>query len=94
MLLIAATLFMLVTGYSWHIKSTTFFGGLGLVFYLILVVASLGWRAQVATGVYLAVGGGLVFAGGIALSVFREKLLALPDQIAHRKGVFSMLNWR
>jgi hypothetical protein len=57
-------------------------------------VASLGWRAQVATGVYLAVGGGLVFACGIALSVFREKLLALPDQITHRKGVFSVLNWR
>jgi hypothetical protein len=46
------------------------------------------------TGVCLAVGGGLVFASGIALSVFREKLLALPDQIAHRKGVVSMLNWR
>ena len=94
LVLIAVTLVMLVTGYSWHIKSTTFFGGLGLVLYLILVVASLGWRAQVATGVYLAVGGGLVFASGIALSVFREKLLSLPDQIAHRKGVFSMLNWR
>ena len=86
LVLIAATLFMLVTGYSWHIKSTTFFGGVGLVFYLILVVASLGWRAQVATGVYLAVGGGLVFAGGIALCVFREKLLALPDQIAASEG--------
>ena len=94
LVLIAATLFMLVTGYSWHIKSTTFFGGLGLVLYLILVVASLGWRSQVATGVYLAIGGGLVFASGIALSVFREKLLSLPDQIAHRQGVFSMLNWR
>ncbi len=93
-MLIAVTLFMLVTGYSWHIKSTTFFGGLGLVLYLILVVVSLGWQAQVATGVYLAIGGGLVFASGIALSVFREELLSLPDQIAHRQGVFSMLNWR
>jgi hypothetical protein len=92
--LVATTLVMLVTGTSWHIKSTTFFGGLGLVLYLFLVVASLGWRAQVATGVYLAVGGGLVFASGIVLSVFREKLLSLPDQIAHRKGVFSVLNWR
>jgi hypothetical protein len=92
--LVATTLVMLVTGTSWHIKATTFFGGLGLFLYLLLVVASLGWRAQVATGVYLAVGGGLVFASGIVLSVFREKLLSLPDQIAHRKGVFSMLNWR
>jgi hypothetical protein len=94
LVLIAVTLLMLVTGYSWQIKSTTSLGGLGLVLYLILVVASLGWRAQVATGVYLAVGGGLVFAVGIALSVFREKLLSLPDQISRREGVFSMLNWR
>jgi hypothetical protein len=89
----AATVVILI-GTSWHIKSTTFFGGFGLVIYLLLVVASLGWRAQVATGVYLAVGGGLVFASGIVLSVFREKLLSLLDQIAHRKGIFSMLNWR
>ena len=93
-MLIGVTLVMLVTGYSWHIKSTAFFGGLGLVLYLMLVIASLGWRAEVATGVYLAVGGGLVFASGIALSVFRENLLSLPDQIAHRQGLFSMLNWR
>jgi hypothetical protein len=56
------------------------------------------WRTRPAwsgrRGLALAVGGGLVVTGGIALSVFREKLLALPDQIAHRKGVFSMLNWR
>ena len=94
LVLIAVTLVMLVTGYSWHIKSTTFFGGLGLVLYLILVVASLGWRAQVATGVYLAVGGGLVFACGIALSVFRETLAVPPRPDRPSEGVFSMLNWR
>ena len=94
LVLFAVTLFMLVTGYSWHIKSTTFFGGLGLVLYLIVVVVSLGRQLDVATGVYLAVGGGLVFATGIVLSVFRDKLLSFPDQIAHREGVFSMLNWR
>jgi hypothetical protein len=94
LVLILVTLLMLVTGYSWQIKSTTFSGAIGLVLYLVVIVVSLGWRAQVATGVYLAVGGGLVFACGIALSVFREKLLSLPGEITHRKGVFSVLDWR
>ncbi len=42
------------------------------------MLASLAYRPQVAVGVYLAVGGALVFATGIALSVYREKLLKLP----------------
>jgi hypothetical protein len=92
--LLAVTLPMLVTGYSWHIKSTTFFGGCTLVFYLLVIVVSLGWKQQVAVGVYLAVGGGLVFALGIALSIYREKLLELPNQIARREGIFTVINWR
>ena len=94
LVLICLTLVMLVTGLSWHIKSTAFFGGLGLALYLMLVIVSLGWRSEVATSVYLAVGGGLIFASGIALSVFRESLLSLPDQIEHRTGIFSVMNWR
>jgi hypothetical protein len=45
-------------------------------------------------GVYIAIGGALIFGIGIALSVYREKLLALPERIAKREGVFRMLNWR
>ena len=92
--LLAVTLLMLVTGYSWQIKSTTFFGGSSLVIYLLAIVISLGWQQQVAVGVYLAVGGGLVFALGIVLSIFRDKLVELPDQIAHREGIFRVMNWR
>jgi len=85
---------MLVTGYSWQIKSTTFFGGISLTSYLIIVVVSLGWQQQVAAGVYLAVGGAVLFGLGIALSVYREKLLKLPQRIAEREGVFRVLDWR
>jgi hypothetical protein len=35
-----------------------------------------------------------VFALGVALSVYREKLLELPEQMAKREGVFRILNWR
>ena len=42
----------------------------------------------------LAVGGAVIFAAGIALSVYRDKLLQLPDHIAKREGIFRILNWR
>lgn len=94
MALFVVTVALLVTGYSWQIKSTTFFGGASLTLYLIIIVVSLGWQQQLAAGVYLAVGGGVLFGLGIALSMYREKLLQLPEQIAKREGVFRMLNWR
>ena len=92
--LFVVTVALLVTGYSWQIKSTTFFGGASLTLYLIIIVVSLGWQQQLAAGVYLAVGGGVLFGLGIALSMYREKLLQLPDQIAKREGFFRVLNWR
>ena len=57
-------------------------------------MVSLGWQQQFAAGVYLAVGGAVLFALGIALSMYREKLLQLPEQIAKREGIFRILNWR
>jgi hypothetical protein len=94
LVLFAVTVLMLVTGFSWQIKSTTVFGGLSLVLYLVIVVVSLGWRQQVAAGVHLAIGGALLFAVGIVLSIYRERLLQLPERIADRRGVFRILNWR
>ena len=92
--LFGVTVALLVTGYSWQVKSTTFFGGASLTLYLIIIVVSLGWQQQLAAGVYLAVGGAVLFALGIVLSMYREKLLQLPEQIAKREGVFRILNWR
>ena len=59
-----------------------------------MLVADLGRQQNWAVGVYLAIAGGVVFLLGIALSVYRERLLALPEQIAHREGIFKLLDWR
>jgi hypothetical protein len=61
---------------------------------LIIIVVSLGWQQQVAAGVHLAIGGALLFALGVALSIYREKLLRMPERIVKREGVFRVLNWR
>jgi hypothetical protein len=92
--LLTVTILMAVTGVAWQIKATTICGGGALVFYLIVLVASLAYHPQVAVGVYLAVGGAVLFAIGVALSIYRDKLLQLPDLVAQRKGVFRILNWR
>ncbi len=92
--LFTVTVLLLVTGFGWQIKSTTCLGGLSLVLYLIIIVVSLGWQQQVAAGVHLAIGGALLFGLGVALSIYREKLLQLPDRAVKREGVFRVLNWR
>lgn len=94
MALLAVTSLMLVTGLSWQVKATTIWGGGALSLYLIVLVASLAYHPQVAIGVYMAVGGALVFAAGIALSVYRDRLLQLPERVANRQGVFRILSWR
>jgi hypothetical protein len=92
--LVAVTVIMLVTGYSWQLKAPTLIGGSALATYLVVLVGMLAVHPNVAMGVYLAAGGGLLFAAGIGLSVYRERLLALPEQIKSREGVFRVLNWR
>ena len=69
-------------------------GGLGLGTYLLVLVGTLAYFPNVAMGVYLAAGGGLLFTAGIALSIYRERLLELPGKMARREGVFTVLTWR
>jgi len=92
--IVVLTILMLVTGYSWKVKSTTLAGGGTLFLYLLAIIGQLAYQPQVATGVYLAIGGGLLFLMGVCLSVYRETLLLLPDRIAKREGVFQVIGWR
>lgn len=85
---------MLVTGCGWRIKSTTILGGSALLAYLVILVASVAYRPEVAVGVYLLVGGAVIFAVGVLLSIYRERLMQLPDLIARRDGIFRIIGWR
>jgi hypothetical protein len=92
--LLTLTIPMLVTGLSWKIKATTLWGGSALSIYLAVLIISVIHRPEVAVGVYLAAGGAVVFAIGVVLSIYRDKLMEIPDHVANRTGVFKILNWR
>lgn len=92
--LLTVTILMLVSGCGWRIKSTTLTGGAHLGLYLVLLIGSLAYRPEVEIGVYLLAGGGLVFAAGVVLSIYRDRLLALPEKIAKREGLFQVIDWR
>ncbi len=94
--LVGVTLLMLVTGLAWQLKAPTLIGGTVLAAYLLVLVGTLAIYPNVSRymGIFLAIGGGLLFAAGVALSVYRERLLALPERMKSREGVFQVLNWR
>ena len=92
--IVAASLLLLTTGVGWQVKATTFFGGGTLATYLLMIVGVLAYRPNLAAGAYLAIGGGVLFVLGIMLSVYRERLLRLPESIANREGMFKILDWR
>jgi len=91
---ITLTSILIITGVSWQVKSTTLFGGFGLFVYLCILVASLAYLRQASQGVYLVIGGAVIFSIGVLLSVYRDRLLQLPDKMAKHEGVFKIMNWR
>jgi hypothetical protein len=86
---------LLASGYLFQIKSTTLTGAVLTALWLITLVlyARLPERLQ-TTAIYLMIGGAAFFAVGLALSVYRDRLLTLPDRIKRREGVFRVLSWR
>ena len=46
------------------------------------------------TSVLMMIGGGTFFVVAILLSLYREKLIALPEKIKEGKGIFKVLKWR
>jgi hypothetical protein len=51
-------------------------------------------EAQRYIAVFLAADGAEIFVTGSLLSIYRERLLALPEKVKPREGVFRVLGWR
>ena len=93
--MLVAGLLLLGGGIVLHIKSTTMTGAVVMALYVLSLVAFVRLPDVLkTTAVYLMIGGGAFFGAGLLLSIYRDRLLALPQKIQRRDGVFRVLNWR
>jgi len=52
------------------------------------------WGRLNAVALAITISGGFIFGSGLILAFFRDRLLALPERIKQREGVFRIFNWR
>jgi hypothetical protein len=91
--LIAAVM-LVTTGFLFQLKSTTLIGTALTILYFLTLLIYVPWSRLNAIAIFIMSGGGTLFVLGLLLSVYRDRLLALPEQIQQRQGVFRVLNWR
>jgi len=91
---LAAAVLLVTTGFLFQLKSTTLVGSALTALYFVTLLVYVPWSRLNAVAVFIAVSGGILFGVGVFLSIYRDRLLALPDRIKHREGIFRVLSWR
>lgn len=93
--MLAAAVLLLASGFVLQIRSTALTGAAMMTVYLVtlLLYISMLQSAQKAA-IWMTIGGGAIFATGILLSIYRDRLLMLPEQVKRREGIFRVLTWR
>jgi hypothetical protein len=93
--MLLAGLILLGSGFLLRLRATTLSGAILLAIYLLTLPMLIRHIYELQTTALLLAGGGaLVFGFGLILSVFRDRLLTLPEKIKRREGVFRVLGWR
>ncbi len=83
------------SGVLCRLRATTLAGVGALTVYLVSLIALIDVPDQLQNvAVYLMAGGGVLFGAAVLLSVYRDRILALPDRIRDGEGVFAVLKWR
>jgi uncharacterized membrane protein (UPF0136 family) len=91
---LAAAVLLVTSGYLFQLKSTTLTGAALTALYFITLLIYVPWSRLNAVAIFITVGGGTLFGAGLLLSVYRDRLLTLPDRMKRREGVFRVLTWR
>jgi hypothetical protein len=92
--LLTAGVVLFGIGFVGQLKAPTLAGVFQLLLYVMTLLIYLPWSQWNLAAIFLMVGGGGLFTLGLVLSVFRDRLRQLPDQIKQRAGVFRVLSWR
>lgn len=85
---------LLAIGWLFQIRATTIMGTVLFSRYLLALLFYVPWDRLDTHATIIAVVGAVLFGAGLLLSVFRDKLLVLPQQVKDHKGVFCVLDWR
>ncbi len=92
---LALGLALVASGLLCRFRATTLGGVAMLASYILSLVLLIDVPDQLqTTAVYLMVGGGVVFGSALVLSIYRDRLLSLPQRIRDGDGVFAVLKWR
>jgi len=93
--MLTAGIVLLASGCVFQLRATTLTGATLLVLYLLTLVLFINMLETVQTAaIWMTIGGAVIFGTGVLLSVYRDRLLALPDRVKRREGVFRVLSWR
>ncbi len=93
--LLVAAVGLFGSGVLFHLKATTVVGALlGAVGLLSLALFVRVPSALQTAAAGIAIGGAALFLVGLLLSIYRDRLLALPEHLRRREGVFRVLTWR
>jgi hypothetical protein len=88
-------LVLLGAGVLCRIRWSTLTGAASLAIYVLSLVLLVRLPDQLqTTAIYMMVGGGVFFAAAVLLSIYRDRLLALPQKVKSGEGVFEVLTWR
>ena len=89
-----AAILLVTTGFLFQLKSTTLTGVTLILVYFATLLIFVPWGRLSTIAVFMTVGGGTLFLTGLLLSVYRDRLLQLPEKVKQRRGLFRILNWR
>lgn len=86
---------LLGVGVLCRIRWSTITGAGTLVAYIMTLVLLVRLPEQLqTTAIYMMVGGGAFFTIAVLLSIYRDRLLALPQKVKAGEGMFEVLTWR
>ena len=88
------SILLLATGLMLQLRATTLVGGFMSAVYLCTFAILVPWQKVDMLATAILSGGAVLFGVGALLAFYREQILALPEAIQRRRGVFRVLDWR